>query len=158
YDQLAGGLKQYTDPNYSTLDSPAVKQALSTIQSDVTNQVNGSASARGRFGSGLNQQLLARGIAQGRAPVILDPGNRDTATRIGALNNIYGAGNTTSGAISGLTQLGNTNQQAGIGAAQAALDARNWGPQQILEAQELGQRLPIQNLGLLANIGIPLAQ
>lgn len=148
----------YLDTNYSTVNNPQVQAALQTIRDDTTNQVNGQFAAGGRTGSGMNVQTLARGIAQGEAPIILDQANRDTATRIGAANSVYGAGNTTAGTIANMNQTGNTNMENGVTAANDALTARNWGPQQILQAQELLKSIPASNLGLLANIGIPLAE
>lgn len=154
---LKGTLGQYTDPNYSTVNSPAVQAALQAANSDVTNQVNGQFAAAGRSGSGMNTQTLARGIAQADAPIILNQANQDTATRMGAANTLYGAGNTTSGAITGNNQTALGNQQAGSTAATNALDAANWGDKATIAAQQLGQSIPASNLGMLSQIGIPLA-
>jgi hypothetical protein len=106
----------------------------------------------------MNQQTLARGIAQAEAPIILNQANQDTQTQMNAANDLFGAGNTTSAAIAGMNQQGVNNQQAGINASNEALQAENWGPQQIIAAQELAKSIPASNLGLLAQIGIPLAQ
>ncbi|NEU94819.1 tail fiber domain-containing protein [Bradyrhizobium uaiense] len=159
-DNLASyraGMTPYTDPNYSTINTPAVQAALHQVQDDVTNQVNGQFAAAGRFGSGMNTQTLGRGIAQGEAPIILNQANLDTATRTGALNSLYGAGNTTSNAISGNNQTANANTQAGVNSVGTALTNSTWGPQTALSASELEQSLPASNLGLLAQMGIPLA-
>jgi hypothetical protein len=154
---LKGTLSPYTDPNYSTVNSPEVQAALQAANSDVTNQVNGEFAAAGRSGSGMNTQTLARGIAQADAPIILNQANLDTATRTGAANTLYGAGNTTSGAITGNNQTALGNEQAGTGAATSAINAQNEGPQSVIAAQQLGQSIPASNLGLLSQIGIPLA-
>lgn len=156
--QLQSSLAPYAAPGYSTLNSPAVQAALQQVGSDVTNQVNGEFAAAGRSGSGMNQQTLARGIAQGEAPIIMNQANQDAATNQAAINALYGAGNTTAGAIAGNNQQGVANQNAGINAASAASAAQSWGPQQVLQAQQLAQSIPAQNLGLLAQIGIPLAE
>jgi hypothetical protein len=150
-------LGQYTDPNYSTVNSPEVRAALDAANADVTNQVNGQFAAAGRSGSGMNTQTLARGIAQADAPIILNQANLDTATRTGAANTLYGAGNTTSGAITGNNQTALGNEQAGTGAATSALDANNWGDKATIAAQELGKSIPASDLGMLSQIGIPLA-
>jgi hypothetical protein len=150
-------LGQYTDPNYSTVNSPDVQRALQAANTGITNQVNGQFAASGRTGSGMNTQTLAQGIENADAPIILNQANQDTATRMGAANTLYGAGNTTSGAITGNNQTALGNEQAGSTAATNALNAANWGPQSVIAAQELGQSIPAQNLGLLAQMGIPLA-
>ncbi|HEX5509825.1 MAG TPA: tail fiber domain-containing protein [Pseudolabrys sp.] len=152
------GMAPYTAADYSTLNSPAVQNALQQIGTDTTNQINSQFAAAGRSGSGMNAQTLGRGIAQAEAPLILNQANADTATRENALNSLYGAGNSTAGLISGLNQTGIANQQAGLGAVAPALSNSIWGPELALAAQQSGQSLPAQNLGLLANIGIPLAE
>jgi hypothetical protein len=160
-DNLTGyktGMSAYTDPNYSTVNSPAVRAALDQIGTDTTNSINSQFAAAGRSGSGMEAQTLGRGIAQAEAPLILAQANQDAATRQNALSSIYGAGNTTSGLITNNNQTGVANSQAGIPAASSALSAQNWGPQQVLQAQQLLQSIPGSNLGLLAQIGIPLAE
>jgi hypothetical protein len=157
-DAYKAGMSPYTDPNYSSLNNPAFKAALDQIATDTGNSVNSQFAAAGRDFSGMNQQTLARGIASGEAPVIASQFNTDTTNRMAALNGVYGAGNTTAGTIAGMNQQGVANQQAGIQASNDALTAENWGPQQTIAAQELAKSIPASNLGLLAQIGIPLAQ
>ena len=87
-------------------NNPALQAQLAQIANDTTNQVN-SAVRRGRpriFGA--NQQALARGIAQGEAPVIAGQYNQDVANQLNAANSLYGAQNTTSGILSGLKSAG----------------------------------------------------
>jgi hypothetical protein len=139
-------------------NNPALQSQLSQIQNDVTNQVNGEFAAAGRDMSGANQQALARGIAQGEAPVIASQYNQDVANQLNAANTLYGAQNTTSGLLSGLTQQGLANQLQGVTSSQDALNAQNYTPEQQLALAQLAQSIPAQNLSLLAQIGIPIAQ
>ncbi len=150
-------LGTYTDPNYSTVNSPDVQRALQAANAGITNDVNGQFAAAGRSGSGYNTQTLAQGITNADAPIILNQANLDTANRMAAANTLYGAGNTTSGAITTNNQTALGNKLAGNGAASSALDAANWGPQSVIAAQELGKSIPATDLGMLAQIGIPLA-
>ncbi|KRQ11939.1 hypothetical protein AOQ73_05900 [Bradyrhizobium pachyrhizi] len=154
---LNSTLAPYVDPNYSSINTPAVQAALQQVKDDVTNQVNGQFAAAGRSGSGMNTQTLARGIAQGEAPIILNQANTDTANRMAAANALFGAGNTTANAITTNNQTDLGNRQAGSNAATSALNAQNWGPQQVIAAQELAKSIPASSLGLLSQIGIPLA-
>jgi Chaperone of endosialidase len=139
-------------------NDPALQAQLAQIASDTTNQVNGQFAAAGREFSGANQQALARGIAQGEAPVIASQYNQDVANQLNAANSLFGAQNTTSGALSGLNQQALANQQQGVTAAQNALTAQNYAPQQQLALAQLAQSIPAQNLQLLAQIGVPIAQ
>lgn len=152
------GMSPYTAAGYSTVNNPQVQAALQAIQDGTTNSVNGQFAASGRSGSPANTMALARGIATGEAPIILNQANTDTATRLGALNSVYGAGNTTAGAISQNNQNAASNENAGINSVGTALNNSTWGPQTQIEAQQLAQSIPTSNLGLLAQIGVPLAQ
>jgi hypothetical protein len=154
---LKGTLGTYTDPNYSTVNSPEVQRALQAAQTGVTNSVNSQFAAAGRTGSGMNAQTIGQGTATAMAPILLDQANRDTANRIGAANTLYGAGNTTSGAITSNNQTALGNQQAGVGAAKSALDANNYSAQQTITADELAKSIPASDLGILSQIGIPIA-
>jgi Chaperone of endosialidase len=139
-------------------NNPALQAQLDQIASDTTNQVNSQFAAAGRDGSGMNQQTLARGIAQGEAPVIAGQYNQDVANQLNAANALYGAQNSTSGLLSGLTQQGLANQLQGVTSSQDALNAQNYTPQQQLALAQLTQQIPAQNLSLLAQIGVPIAQ
>lgn len=138
-------------------NNPALKAQLDTIMSDVGNSINAQFAAAGRDMSGANQQAYGRGVAQGIAPVLANQYNQDVANQINAAGSLYGAGNTTAGLLSGLNQLGLSNAQAGAGMVPTVLEAQNYGPMQTLNLEQLKQSIPAQNLGLLAQIGIPIA-
>jgi hypothetical protein len=138
-------------------NNPALKAQLDQIRTDVGNDVNSQFAAAGRDMSGANQMAYGRGVAAGQAPVIAGQYNQDVANQLGAASSLYGAGNTTAGLLSGLQQQKLVNQGAGVTAAGQSLDANNYGAnaQLAIEAQRRG--IPVQALGLLAQIGIPIA-
>jgi len=139
-------------------NNPALAAQLAQIQSDVGNSINGQFSAAGRDMSGANQMAYGRGVAAGEAPVIAAQYNQDVANRINAANALYNAGNTTATTLSGMQQNYLGNQGQGVTAAQSALDARNYGANATLAAEAQRRGIPVQALGLLANIGVPIAQ
>jgi hypothetical protein len=138
-------------------NNPALAAQLAQIQADVGNSVNGQFAAAGRDFSGANQMAYGRGVAAAEAPVIAGQYNQDVANQLNAANSLYGAQNSTSGLLSGLTQQGLANQQQGVASSQDALAALNYAPQQQLALAQLMQSIPAQNLALLAQIGIPIA-
>jgi hypothetical protein len=138
-------------------NNPALKAQLDTIMSDVGNSVNGQFAAAGRDMSGANQQAYGRGVAQGVAPVLANQYNQDVNNQINAAGSLYGAGNTSAGMLSGLNQQGLTNQLQGVATSNDALGAQNYGAQQTLQLEQLRKSLPAETLGLLAQIGIPIA-
>jgi hypothetical protein len=159
YQQYANQLSPYAsgamlDPS----KNPALQNYLSTIQNDVANQVNAQFAGAGRDLSGLNQQALARGISQGEAPVLLDAYNQAVQNQLGAAGSLYGAANSTGGLLSNLNQTQLQNQQAGIGASSAALQARDASANQLLALEAMRRGLPLQNIGQIENLMVPLAQ
>jgi hypothetical protein len=143
--------------NYNPYSTPGFSDAINTLTSDITNNVNGQFAAAGRDMSPANSQALARGITQGVAPVIQSQYNQNVQNQQNAASNLYNAGNTNAGILSGLQQQYLANQGQGINSVSAGLNAQNAGANSTLaaEAQRLG--IPLQNLGMLANIGIPIA-
>jgi hypothetical protein len=146
-----------SNTNYNPYDTPGFKDALSTTISDITNSTNGQFAAAGRDFSGANSQALGRGIMQGVAPTIAQQYNQNIQNQQGAAGNLYNAGNTNAGLLSGLQQQYLQNQGAGVGAAGAANDANNAGANATLAAEAARRGIPVQALGLLAQIGIPIA-
>ncbi len=146
-----------SNTNYNPYDTAGFKDAINTATSDITNNVNGTFAAAGRDFSGANSQALSRGIMQGIAPIIQSQYNQNVQNQQGAAGNLYNAGNTTGGLLSGLQQQDLANRGAGVSAIGAGQDALNSGAYNTLaaEAQKLG--IPLSNLGLLSQIGIPIA-
>ena len=160
-DNLASykdSLSPYLSSNYlDPTQSPGMANLLSTIRSDVGNSVNSQFAAAGRDLSGANTQTLARGIAQGEAAPLLAQYNQNVATQRGAQDALYGAGNTTSGLLSGLNQTGLGNQLAGVDASTAALNARDSAANQIINVMQQQRAAPLSNIAGIANLLLPIA-
>jgi hypothetical protein len=100
---------------------------------------------------------LGRGIMQGVAPTIAAQYNQNVQNQQGAAGNLYNAGNTNSGILAGLQQQKLANQGQGVTAMGQATDAANAGANATLQAEAARRGIPVQALGLLAQIGIPIA-
>lgn len=146
-----------SNTNYNPYDTPGFKDALSTTIADITNSTNGQFAAAGRDFSGANSQTLGRGIMQGVAPTIAAQYNQNVNNQQGAAGNLYNAGNTNSGILAGLQQQKLANQGQGVNAAGMATEAQNAGANATLQAEAAKRGIPVQALGLLAQIGIPIA-
>lgn len=133
--------------------NPALAQMLATIQSDTSNSVNQQFAGAGRDMSGYNTQALARGLAQGEAPTLLNAQQLGLQTA----QNLYGAGNTTTGLLSNLNTQRYANQQAGVGQAANALGANMWGPQGILSTLGAQRQLPLSNIANINSLLLPIA-
>jgi hypothetical protein len=138
-------------------NNPALAAQLAQIQTDVGNSVNGQFAAAGRDFSGANQQAYGRGVAAGEAPVIAAQYNQDVANQLNAANALHNAGNTTAGTLAGLQQNFLANQGQGVTAAQSALAAQNYGANATLAEEAQRRGIPVQALGVLSQIGVPIA-
>ena len=146
-----------SNTNYNPYDTPGFKDALNTQIADITNSTNGQFAAAGRDFSGANSQALGRGILQGVAPTIAAQYNQNVQNQQGAAGNLYNAGNTNAGILAGLQQQKLANQGQGVTAAGQAVDTANAGANATLMAEAQRRGIPVQSLGLLAQIGIPIA-
>lgn len=146
-----------SNTDYNPYNTPGFRDAINTMTSDITNSTNGQFAAAGRDFSGANSMALGRGIAQGVAPAIAGQYNANVQNQQGAAGSLYGAGNTTAGTLSGMQNQSNINQGQGVTAAGAALDANNYGANAALAAEAQRRGIPVQALGLLAQIGVPIA-
>ena len=146
----------YTDPT----TNPFFAQTAQTIGNDVENRVKAMYAGAGRdpVGAGNYGYNLARGISEGTAPIYSDIYNRERQNQLAAAGNLYGAGNTTTGVLSGLDQTALANKQAGIGAAGSAVDAQMWGPMQVLQAEAARRGIPLDTLARQMGLTLPAAQ
>ena len=158
YSQYQQQAQPFLDPSYlDPASNPAFKGYMDTISNDVSNRVNSMFAGAGRDMSGMNQQSLARGIAEGTAPVFANQYNQNVSTQRGMMDSLFGAGGQTAGLLSGLDQTALGNRSAGVDAAGRALNADNYGANSILEAEAMRRGLPLGNLGQLSSLLLPIA-
>jgi hypothetical protein len=158
YQQYQQQLNPYLQSSFlDPTKTPGFGDALSTMNSDITNQIQGQFAAAGRDMSGMNTQTLARGLSQGEGGLIQNQYNQNVAAQRGAQDALYGAGNTTGGILSGMQNQFNANQAAGVGLADQANQAQAYGPMLQLFAQSQARGIPMQTLmqqlGITASIG-----
>ena len=156
-DSYTGILQPYASGSMIG-NNTALKGQLDTISNDVQSRVNSMFAGAGRDLSGMNQQTLARGIAEGTAPVIAAQYNTDTDRSLNAANSIYGATNNTFGLLNQNQQQANANAVAGIDVGGKALDAGNYGPMQTLAIEAQRRGIPIDTLTTLLGTVSPVAQ
>ncbi len=155
YDAYKQQVDPYLQSDYlDPYKNPAFQNYLQTTTNDIQNRVNGMFAGSGRDMSGANLQTLARGITEGTAPIFANQYNQNVATQRGAQDNLYSAGNTTAGVLSGMDQ---SRLQTAQGAADTALAAQNYAPNSILGASAQARALPLSNIGNVASLLTPLA-
>jgi len=139
-------------------NNPALMAQLAQIRSDVGDSVNSQFAAAGRDFSDANLMAYGRGVTAAEAPVIAAQYNQDVANQLAAAGALYNAGNTTANTLTQLQQSDLANRGQGVTAAQAALDAKNYGANATLAEEAQRRGIPVQALSLLAQIGVPIAQ
>lgn len=130
--------------------TPGIQNVLNTIRGDVSRSVNQQFAGAGRDLSGLNAEYLARGIASGEAVPLLNQYNQNVQNTMGAAGGLYKAAGNTENALTG-------NQGQAFNFANMIPGLQNASPLGVLSAQQQGRQLPIENLGMLANLTVPIA-
>lgn len=130
--------------------TPGIQNLLDTLRSDVSNSINQQYAGAGRDLSGLNTQSLARGLSQGLAQPLLNQYNQNIQNAINAATGQFNAAGNTANAIG-------TNQVQGFNLAPSVLGVGSVGPMGVLSAQQGARQLPLQNLGMLENLTVPIA-
>jgi hypothetical protein len=158
YRNLQGTLAPLTDPaRLNPFNTPGFSDAVNTLKSDITNQVNDQFAAAGRDLSPGNSYYLARGLAAGIAPTIASQSNANANNQLAAANALFGAGNTTASGLTGFaqTQLGNRLQGTSLA---GQIPGLLLSPAQAqLVAANAAQSLPLQNLAPFESLLTPLA-
>ena len=150
YSDLQKQLNPIANGSLDPTQAPGMSNVLQTIRNDVGNSVNSQFAGAGRDLSGLNQQSLARGIAQGEAVPLLNQYNANVGNIMGAANSLYGGANSTATGLSGIAGAGLGAAAAQPGIAQAPALAQ-------LGAANTQYGQPLQNLGLLSQLTVPIA-
>lgn len=158
YADLKKNLSGYLDPSYlDPMKTPGLSDALATMKGDISNSVNGSFAAAGRDFSPANSTYLSRGLSQGMGGLIADQFNKNVAANQGAAGAVFsGAGSTASG-VNNLKQTDLGNGVAGLSAASGLGGLLTAPALAQLSAANTRAALPLQNLSLVEQLGLPVA-
>jgi hypothetical protein len=159
YNASKSALNPYLNPDWlDPTKVPGIAAALDTVRNDVKNSVDGTFAGAGRDLSGLHMQSLARGIAQGEAPVLLDAYYKNAGLQQNAATALPGIANSAATTQSGLDQTSLANRAQGLNVGLNTVpQAANASATGVLNAENLLRALPLQNLGLLSNLTVPIA-
>jgi len=156
YGALQGNLSKYATGEYlDPFSNPQMRAMLDTVGNDVQDRINQMFQGAGRWGSGANQQSVARGVTQAQLPLLLDQFNKQQGNQIAANQTIFGAAGQSAGQQSQLDQIMQQIRGQGIGFGNEALNAKNYAGNQILNLDQQIQQLPYENLALLESLLVP---
>lgn len=159
YGQTQQALSPYLNSNYlDPMQNPGMAGYLDTIKSDIGNTINSQFAGAGRDLSGMNTQALARGLSQGLSGAVLGQYNQNVAAQQGAAGQLMNAAGNTAQGLSGLDQNALANRGLGLDVAMNGVpQAQNNQANQILAAGAQSRSMPLQNLGMLESLLLPIA-
>jgi len=144
--------------NLDPSTNPYTSQMLQNNADAIQQRVNGMFAGAGRDLSGKNQQSLAKGISEGTIPALFSQYNQNVSNQMGAANQLFNAGSGAATSEQGLDTSALNTQQQGVPAAQAAIDAQNYGPNTLLQLEQQQKQLPAQDIGTWETLLGTLAQ
>jgi hypothetical protein len=160
YRRSSGALSPMLDAGYTDpYTNPALRQAMGTMNSDITNQINSQFAAAGRP-AGTNAdsaQALARGLSQGEGGLLANEFNTLTSNQMGAAGQLNSMAGNTAGGLTAQQQVPLANAVTGMGAAAAIPGLATSPGQTQLMAANLQAGLPISNLGEIEKLTLPIA-
>ena len=143
--------------NLDPMANPDFAKLVNQTGTDAQNRINAQFAGAGRDLSGINQQSVARGVTQAELPILTDQYNRERAAQADAAKTIAGAGQSTATTQGQLDANRQGLQTQGVNLAGQALGAQNYGANQTLNLDQQQKQLPLQDLGLLAQLLYPAA-
>lgn len=131
--------------------TPGFGDALQTMTRDITNNVKGVYAGSGRDPSGAGSfgGNLARKLTEGISPVIASQFNTNKSNQMNAAQQLFNAGNTTAGAITGQNQVPLANAAQALGLVPQATSAYTAPGMAQLGAANAQYQLPWANLAQL---------
>lgn len=155
YDAQKAALDPYARGDYVNFDNPQLQGMLSTIRDDITNQVGGLFAGAGRSFSGAHANTLARGLASGMAPTMLDWYTGQQRNQMDAANAMAGNAYNASAGLGANTASKVGAMSAAPGMLSATLSPYNT----MLDAAQYGRNAPVDTLSKLTGITMqPAAQ
>jgi hypothetical protein len=153
YAGLKAGLLPYANSNTNPYENEAFTKATGFMTDDVMNRVKSSYAGAGMSPVNVGDfgKTVGEGVARGVAPTWLQAYNDMEGRKLGAIEGLYNAGGQTAGL---LTDLGSR----GIDVGNAANAAKNQSYQDLLAVEGQRRNLPLQNVGAVENLIIPMAQ
>lgn len=158
YDALKSSLNPIAAGNNLRVDSnPYIRSIVDTTNSNVKNAVNSAFGAAGRTYSGAHAGVLAKALGENETSLYASEYGKERDRMDAAIRDLYTAGNTTGSMLSDLDTKTLQNRTAGIDVSNAANALRDQPATRTLEIEAMRRGIPIQNLGDLSNLIVPIA-
>ena len=158
YDNLQNQLGGYASGAMNDpASNPYLSQMMDQVGTKAFDKINAQFAGAGRDLSGMNQKAAAAGYTEASLPLAFNQYNQNVANQFSAANSLFGAGQNTASTQSALDAQRQGMRAGGIEQGQAALDANNYGANQILNLDQQIKQMPYEDLSTLAKLLFPAA-
>jgi Chaperone of endosialidase len=159
YKDLRTGLLPYASgANVDPSSNPYFQNYLADITRSAREATDAQFMSAGRDLSPSHAGMIAERIARGTAPAFAQAYDAGVGRQLGAIDALFRGGLSTATTTSQLDAARNAARTAGIDVSQSALNAADAPDERLLALEQRRRMLPLQNLGLLANLIVPMAQ
>jgi hypothetical protein len=137
--------------------NPYLSQMMDQVGTKAFDKINAQFAGSGRDLSGMNTKAAAAGYTEASLPLAFQQYNTNVGNQFAAANSLYGAGQNTAATQSSLDAQRQAMRAGGVEQDQAALDARNYGANTILNLDQQIKDLPYEDLQRVASLLFPAA-
>jgi hypothetical protein len=144
--------------NRDLMSNPYMAEMLSKVSGDARTRANETFAGAGRSFSGAHAGALGTAVTEAQLPMLFDQYNREQGRTDAAATNLFQGAQSANTTGQNLDQASATLRSMGIDVGNAALDAKNWGPNQILAIEQTLKDMPVEQAAKLAAILFPAGQ
>lgn len=158
WSNISGALSPYTSADYADPTQNPIYQRMADLAGNqAQNSVNGMFAAAGRSMSGAHAAAMGKGITDAMTGVYANGQNQLANQQLQGLGLLNQAGQGTSSALEGIQ-----GQKNAAGVSAAGLNANlpgilNQGSTNTINADLAKWSMPVQQLGMLSNLLVPIA-
>lgn len=141
--------------NRDILSNPYMAEMLAKVSGDARTRANETFAGAGRSFSGAHAGALGQAVTEAQLPVLFNQYNLEQGRTDQAARDLFSGAGTAATTGQNLDQASATLRAMGIDVGNAALDAKNWGPNQILAIEQTLKDMPVEQAAKLAAILFP---
>ena len=155
---VANALAPYTSSTYADpSQNPTIMAAINKAGNNAQNSVNSMFAASGRSLSGAHAGALGQGITDAQNSAYLGAQNQLANQQLQGLGLLSNTNMGTSSAMEGIQGLRNQAGTTAAGLTQGLNGILNAGALNTINADQAAFSTPLQNLGMITNLGVPIA-
>lgn len=160
YSTLQSNLGDYASGKYLDFSTnPYIQKMLASVGNDVQNRIQQQFAGSGRdvVGNAAGMQAVGRGVTAAQLPILSQLFGQEQQNQINAANSLYGAGVGSASAGQAMDASALNTRASGIGYGNEAINARSFGPNQVLNLDQQLKQMPFDDMAMYANLLLPVA-